>query len=902
MLSFNVTAEYENIDIIDWNSNPFHLDYYKNAFINNVEGLRESYITDVIIRDVSSRRTLLMLSTRFLTTKKLLITMVLSLNPDRINPTSSAYDVFITLKNSIDSSNTAILSELQSQSTYFQTVTISTITYSDYEVVFLHSAYPSSTPTSRPTCGTGSYQVDNNCGYCFAGYFTDTLNAISCTACPIGTYNTRASSTACSPCPVFTSNIVEASTSCPQFTIAASAFTYHGIASFIAVLFLFSLLYAGKDVYIFFVLGLFPFLDIVTDIIYLLSVKFYSFRLFIACMVFIILPSSMFLYHLYSFGITPVTTQFIGTKVLNGPLVWLGFSNGYPTINSQRSQWLNDANVGLERSVRYWLLWICLTVLQLVYLVVAIIWYALSSLFLFFWLIVGIFLYQTKVLAIGNVWNMWVRLYTQSNDFDKQVSLDVSLLHQSLFFEFIIEAVPQITIQAINNSLTFTGHYPAISLLSVVTSSLIVIHGLYRYGYYRLWKGILFDEIPLPLDVKIQGTVDKPPRHKSVSALQRMMSVMVSGSSKAQVVPFSEKPRNLTNEIKQNLDRIRSDLNALRLDARPVVDCDLLEELKRFNNFSVDFLSMSGNPNEDDYKNIDESLAIDIKAEETRLAEFSVVSPNTNYVTEDGDAKILPHATTEKLAFQSLPQIVNTADNNIATRKNTTIIHTGDDSDSLSMPSAKQGQLNAYLTDDTNKQDGSVDKSNVSNKNNAFQMASGKGYSSKVYPLSAATDNKEPSLYKVDTTAGSSHQYSGKYSNSSYYGSANVPKMATRYDQVKVHPSTADATAVAIGDSKPDYSSQGIGRPNAVIIGPNINPSSYNYSNNVTPAATKEITNTNKIADTKERKLPPVEVPTRKALDDPLGLFSLPAAKEKDPLGLFSLPAAKEKKRKGGKL
>ena len=71
----------------------------------------------------------------------------------------------------------------------------------------------------------------------------------------------------------------------------------------------------------------------------------------------------------------------------------------------------------------------------------------------------------------------------------------------------------------------------------------------------------------------------------------------------------------------------------------------------------------------------------------------------------------------------------------------------------------------------------------------------------------------------------------------------------------------------------------------------------------MTPAATKEITNTNKIAHVKEGKLQPVEVPARKALDDPLGLFSLPAAKEKDPLGLFSLPAAKEKKkRKGGKL
>jgi hypothetical protein len=154
--------------------------------------------------------------------------------------------------------------------------------------------------------------------------------------------------------------------------------------------------------------------------------------------------------------------------------------------------------------VWFWVLWALLVSFQAVFLVLCLIWYSFASVLLLAWLFAGLFLYQTKMLAIGKVWNTWFYTWTQSTDYHKEISLDASVLNESLFHEFILETVPQIAIQSINNSLIYNGNFPAISLFSLAMSIFIAINGIYRYGYYLLWKGIKFDEIPLPLAVRMQ--------------------------------------------------------------------------------------------------------------------------------------------------------------------------------------------------------------------------------------------------------------------------------------------------------------------------------------------------------------------------------------------------------------
>jgi hypothetical protein len=268
-----------------------------------------------------------------------------------------------------------------------------------------------------------------------------------------------------------------------------------------------------------FVLGLFPFLDIVSDMIYILSIKFWSFELFICAIVFFVVPSSMFVYKLIKMRAYPRLIQFVGVEVMQDQYIWLSVSpEGSPLINGQRSSLSYQEHDGIEKLVWFWVLWALLVSFQAVFLVLCLIWYSFASVLLLAWLFAGLFLYQTKMLAIGKVWNTWFYTWTQSTDYHKEISLDASVLNESLFHEFILETVPQIAIQSINNSLIYNGNFPAISLFSLAMSIFIAINGIYRYGYYLLWKGIKFDEIPLPLAVRMQKINKKLlPRRSMIS-------------------------------------------------------------------------------------------------------------------------------------------------------------------------------------------------------------------------------------------------------------------------------------------------------------------------------------------------------------------------------------------------
>jgi hypothetical protein len=215
----------------------------------------------------------------------------------------------------------------------------------------------------------------------------------------------------------------------------------------------------------------------------------------------------------------PRLIQFVGVEVMQDQYIWLSVSpEGSPLINGQRSSLSYQEHDGIEKLVWFWVLWALLASFQAVFLVLCLIWYSFASVLLLAWLCVGLFLYQTKMLAIGKVWNTWFYTWSQSTDYYKEISLDASVLNESLFHEFILETVPQITIQSINNSLIYNGNFPAISLFSLAMSIFIAINGIYRYGYYLLWKGIKFDEIPLPLAVRMQKINKKLlPRRSMIS-------------------------------------------------------------------------------------------------------------------------------------------------------------------------------------------------------------------------------------------------------------------------------------------------------------------------------------------------------------------------------------------------
>ena len=521
---FSVTTKYQNLDLSDWNVDQAHHEaLIKASLVQHVDGLREDDIVDISAANISTTgsrhltnnddgTTEIHVSSsiddpRVLIIKILELDIIFNIRLQYFKQTTqmTSADVYQTIISRIIASSNDSLVYLQSNSAYFANAVVLSTSYSSYSVIFSRSTYPTSTPTSQPSCGIGSYQVGSGCGSCAPGYYTDSLNAYQCNACPLDTYKSEIGSVQCSPCGKFTTNVNEASTSCPNFLLNVSAITYCSICAFIAVLFLSSLYFAGENKFTMLILGTFPLLDILSDMIYILSVKFWNFELFLCAVIFFVIPSSMFVRMLVRIKAYPRMIKFVGVEIIGDQYIWLSVSrDGSPLINGERSTLSFEEHDGMDKVLWYWSFWLVLIALQVIFLIVCSLWYLVQATLLIVWLFAGLVLYQTKMLAIGKVWNSWFSTWTQSNDLDKEISLDASVLNESMFHEFMLETVPQIAIQSLNNLLIYNGNYPIISQFSLAMSLVIAINGIYRYGYYLLWRGIKFDEIPLPLVLRIQ--------------------------------------------------------------------------------------------------------------------------------------------------------------------------------------------------------------------------------------------------------------------------------------------------------------------------------------------------------------------------------------------------------------
>jgi hypothetical protein len=115
--------------------------------------------------------------------------------------------------------------------------------------------------------------------------------------------------------------------------------------------------------------------------------------------------------------------------------------------------------------------------------------------------VLGHVLYCCKVFPISRVSNVWLRLYTRSTKHTSSVVILVPLLQQSIFEEMITESLPQMFIQIINNS--FTNIWSPLSYFSTAMSGIMILNGMWRLVYYRLYLKIAIDAIPTPLSDEI---------------------------------------------------------------------------------------------------------------------------------------------------------------------------------------------------------------------------------------------------------------------------------------------------------------------------------------------------------------------------------------------------------------
>ncbi len=74
--------------------------------------------------------------------------------------------------------------------------------------------------------------------------------------------------------------------------------------------------------------------------------------------------------------------------------------------------------------------------------------------FILLWFAIGLFLFASKVMAIRAVHNTWYYIWTGCSDHDMTVEVDLALLNEALFAEFLFESLPQMIVQSMNNTLT----------------------------------------------------------------------------------------------------------------------------------------------------------------------------------------------------------------------------------------------------------------------------------------------------------------------------------------------------------------------------------------------------------------------------------------------------------------
>ncbi len=115
--------------------------------------------------------------------------------------------------------------------------------------------------------------------------------------------------------------------------------------------------------------------------------------------------------------------------------------------------------------------------------------------------LIGHVLYCCKVFPISRVSNLWLRLYTRSDKHASNVVILLPMLQESIFEEMLTESVPQMIIQIVNN--TFTNVWTNLSYFSTAMSAMMILNGIWRLFYYRMYLKISITDIPNDLSEDI---------------------------------------------------------------------------------------------------------------------------------------------------------------------------------------------------------------------------------------------------------------------------------------------------------------------------------------------------------------------------------------------------------------
>jgi hypothetical protein len=126
--------------------------------------------------------------------------------------------------------------------------------------------------------------------------------------------------------------------------------------------------------------------------------------------------------------------------------------------------------------------------------------------FIITWLLLGTFLFKTKVLCIGRVQQFWYRIWTGNSNWRVDVVVDRAQLNEQYLAILCLQSLPWLVLQVC--SILIISSSP-LTLASLIISALMMLSGLYRYGYYVVYQKRKVIEVPI--DMSYLGLEDSQP-------------------------------------------------------------------------------------------------------------------------------------------------------------------------------------------------------------------------------------------------------------------------------------------------------------------------------------------------------------------------------------------------------
>ena len=395
------------------------------------------------------------------------------------------------------------------------------------------------------SCLSGMVEADasvdfrNPCVDCPAGMFVSNTVTLSCQDCPRETFNPSDNATECTSCLVesvhATTGGLTGQATCDHFRWITNTTVLIVVPLCILVCYILCFVAAGEHSVAVVVNMIIPMFDHITDTFYVMNEPFYDYYLFVAACCFLVAPCAVFLWELCEQRDWPIVCRL-------GFGVWLEAVEGKPTFRGQR--------IGVSVALPLCCMWPLCIMAQLVSATVELCLWFVGAVILLLWFVVGSFLYNSRMLSVGKIRRLWFFVWRGFADSfeDNLAEVDVAVLNRALFSGFLLESLPQLTVQIYNGA--SIGNAGTFAIVSISFSVAMTLMGLHKFGYWRFVRGYQWDEIPVMALLPPQLRLVKGAASTNAVPERKVSNSVTSGPRVSEVLATTAAaPTNLVRDI-----------------------------------------------------------------------------------------------------------------------------------------------------------------------------------------------------------------------------------------------------------------------------------------------------------------------------------------------------------------